>query len=241
LGGYYTPNAGDTITAANWRTYVRDQTVNQFATSAARASAISSPAQGMMSFRNDLGSGGGIEHYNATAWVPTGTQLIASTTLGVAAATVTFSSITGSYSSVMLMGLGSVSGVGGNVDCTVQLNADSGANYSNATMDSTQAALNPAGAFNSGQTSLVWAFAFPGSTYSANRSGGFQILWPGYSNATFRKINLSDVWVTDGGTSFNSHKRYGWWNNTAAITQILMTSGSGNFTAGSHFALYGLP
>lgn len=241
MGGFYTAVTGATITATNWNDYVRDQTVNRYATAAARTSADTALAQGKVSYRNDLGSGGGVEHYNGTAWVPTGAQLIASTTLGAGAATITFSSITASYSSLYLFGLGSVAGVGTSVDCTLVVNSDTGANYSNSSVDTNQAALNPAGAFNSGQTSAVWGIALPGSSYNANRSGAFCVRIPGYSNTTFRKIGITEVYMTDGGTNFNQKHRYWWWNGTAAITTLLLTSGSGNFSAGTHIGLYGMP
>lgn len=232
--------SGNTITAT-WGNMARDAVITPHATAAARTSAITAPSAGMVTYRTDLGSSGGLELYTGSAWLPAGMQQIAASTLGVAAATVTFSTITGSYSSLMVMGLGSLSGAGGSVDCTVTINSDTGANYSNHTQDTNQAALNPVGAFNSGQANLSWAFALPGTTYSASRSGGWWLKIPAYSNTTFRKTTLSSAWMTDGGTSFNAKNRFGWWNGTAAITTLLFTSGSGNFTAGSHFALYGMP
>jgi hypothetical protein len=48
-GGYNTVVAGTTITAATHNEYVRDQVVSQFATTAARTSAVASPVEGMAS------------------------------------------------------------------------------------------------------------------------------------------------------------------------------------------------
>jgi hypothetical protein len=238
----YTTNVpGTTITAAYGNANIRDQVVTPFATAAARTSAVSSPVQGMLSYRNDLGSGGGFEHYNSAAWVPSGSQLIASTTLGGATATVTWSSIPQVYNSLLIVGLGQSSNANFNNDNTIIFNSDTGANYSMLTYTSTQAALGPAAAFSQGDTSLKWAFAFPGSSYASTRVGGFMVHIPGYTNTTFSKSSLHDTWITDGGTSFNAHKRYGFWKNTSAISTILLTNTGGNFTTGSYFALYGLP
>lgn len=74
MGGYYTPSDGDVLSATNWDTYVRDQTVNQFASAAARSSAIASPVAGMLTYRAD---GKLFEGYVNGGWVaiPTDMQL----------------------------------------------------------------------------------------------------------------------------------------------------------------------
>lgn len=240
--GYHTVVAGQTITAANHNTHIRDQVTVPFATTSARTSAVSSPVQGMVSYRTDLGSGGNLEHYNGSAWVPTAAQLISSTTLGAGAATVTFSSIPGVYSSLLLTGLGNLSGTGNMVDCTVRFNGDNGSNYTYASWDATQAALNPAGSFANAATVMNWAFGMAGTSFGGNQSSGFLITIPGYSNTTHRKILLNHGnWCADNGTNMNAKVRFGFWQSTTAITTILLTSGSGNFATGTHFGLYGLP
>lgn len=55
---------GEVLTAANVQDYLQDQTVMKFASAAARAAALPSPSQGMMSFLNDTGV---VETYYA-AW-----------------------------------------------------------------------------------------------------------------------------------------------------------------------------
>jgi hypothetical protein len=154
---------------------------------------------------------------------------------------VTWSSIPQVYGSLLIVGLGQSSNANFNNDNTVNFNSDTAANYSNATWDSSQAAVNPAGSFSNGDTSLKWAFAFPGTSFNSNRAGGFSILIPGYANASFSKVTLNDNFLTDGGTSWTVHKRWGFWKSTSAISTILLTNTGGNFTVGSYFALYGLP
>lgn len=239
--GYHTVVAGQTITAANHNTHIRDQVVVPFATTSARTSAITSPGQGMLSYRNDLGSGGGFEHYNGTSWVPAGAQLISGQTLSGAAGTITFSSIPAVYSSLLVLGLGTVTGTGTSVDCTLAINGDNGSNYSYASEDASQASLNYTGAFANAATTMNWAIALPGSSYNTDRVGGFAMTIPGYSNTTHKKITLADMWMSDNGSSMNLKKRYGYWKSTSAISGLVFTSGSGNFSAGTHFALYGLP
>lgn len=62
---YTTVVAGTTITAAWGNANVRDQTVTPFASSAARASAIVSPVEGMVSHLNDVNTLG---VYSGSAW-----------------------------------------------------------------------------------------------------------------------------------------------------------------------------
>jgi hypothetical protein len=184
-------------------------------------------------------------YYDGSAYqLMPGAQLLAPPViLGSPAATVTFSSIPQGFGSLLLVGDAAASPASFNVDCLIQISGDTGAHYSMATWDSSQAAQNPAGSFSNANTSLIWGFALPGSSFNANRVGAFSVLWPGYSGTTLAKASLHDMWMTDGGTSYTVHKRWGYWNNAgAAITSLLLTcGGGGNFVAGSSFYLYGLP
>lgn len=64
-GGFYSPSPTNILTSANWKAFVRDQTVNQFATSAARSSAITSPTEGMVSVLLDSDR---LDFYDGSAW-----------------------------------------------------------------------------------------------------------------------------------------------------------------------------
>jgi hypothetical protein len=68
--GYKLFNTGDVLTAAQVNTYLNEQTVMVFASSAARTSALSGVlAEGMMSYLQDTNS---VEVYNGTSWVNVG-------------------------------------------------------------------------------------------------------------------------------------------------------------------------
>lgn len=68
--GYKLFNVGDVLTAAQVNTYLQQQTVMVFASSAARTSALSAVlAEGMMSYLADTNS---VEVYNGSAWVSVG-------------------------------------------------------------------------------------------------------------------------------------------------------------------------
>jgi hypothetical protein len=89
--GYKLFNTGDVLTAAQVNTYLNEQTVMVFASSAARTSALSGVlAEGMMSYLQDTNS---VEVYNGTAWVSVGggggdvTEVQAGTGISVASGT----------------------------------------------------------------------------------------------------------------------------------------------------------
>ena len=85
MGGYFTPTTLTPISTTDYRTYVRDQTVNQFASAAARASAVTSPTEGMVSTLADTDL---VERYNGTAWCAVGMKYIGQT-LGTSDVTTT--------------------------------------------------------------------------------------------------------------------------------------------------------
>jgi hypothetical protein len=68
--GYKLFNTGDVLTAAQVNTYLNEQTVMVFASSAARTSALSGVlAEGMMSYLQDTNA---VEVYNGSTWVNVG-------------------------------------------------------------------------------------------------------------------------------------------------------------------------
>ena len=70
--GYKLFNTGDVLTAAQVNTYLNEQTVMVFASSAARTSALSGVlAEGMMSYLQDTNA---VEVYNGSNWVSVGSS-----------------------------------------------------------------------------------------------------------------------------------------------------------------------
>jgi hypothetical protein len=70
--GYKLFNTGDVLTAAQVNTYLNEQTVMVFASSAARTSALTSVlAEGMVSYLQDTNS---VEVYDGSAWVSIGSS-----------------------------------------------------------------------------------------------------------------------------------------------------------------------
>lgn len=63
--GFKTFAAGDVLTASDVATYIMQQQVMVFASSAARGSAVASPSEGMFSYLKDTNA---VEYYDGSSW-----------------------------------------------------------------------------------------------------------------------------------------------------------------------------
>ena len=168
---------------------------------------------------------------------------IAQSILGGASASVTFSSIPGTFTQLMLIIIGrsSVSALSDNI--LMQLNGDTGANYDYEQMDSNET-IAPASSQATAQTSTSAVGVVTGATATANQPGSVEITFPGYSGTTFSKTMHAVGWLnrsTSSATSKDIIVTSAHWRSTAAINAINIFLASGaNFIAGSSFTLYGL-
>ena len=158
-------------------------------------------------------------------------ESIATTTLGSATATVTFSSISGSYTDLVLVC--NIAQVASNNSFRYRINGDTGSNYSYTSLlgDGTSA-TSPR---DNDQTSgLVYA------TGSTTIVTNYIVQFMNYSNATTYKTVLGLGNRASGEVSADVSL----WRNTAAITSISLAMGgtfpTNNFTTGSTFTLYGI-
>jgi hypothetical protein len=159
--------------------------------------------------------------------MPTTYEPIATTTLGSATATVTFNSIAGTYTDLVLI----INGfdVDGNGYLTMRFNSDSGSNYSRTTLSgngSTATSIR-----NSNSTVL-----YPTIGPSSTNIGGDIIQIQNYSNSTTNKTVLFRGSQTGAATI----AQVGLWRSTNAITSISISAASGNIGSGSMFTLYGI-
>lgn len=156
-------------------------------------------------------------------------EKIATTTLGSSAASVTFSSISGSYTDLIIVVVPKL--VSGTAQVQFRLNGDTGSNYSLLRMGGTGSAY--------------------GSDAISNVSFG-QLSWYGYAGATFGQVitaslnNYSNTTTYKTMLSRNNNANYGvgmnacTWRNTAAVNEILIYSDAANFDTGSTFTIYGI-
>ena len=156
---------------------------------------------------------------------------IATTTLGSAAATVTFSSISGTYTDLILVMSARMAGGGGASSIQAQFNSDTGSNYSFTliTGDGSSASSSRA----SSQTQAAVGLA----TDAAGEWSSNIVQVMNYSNTTTNKTVLARAGIAGDRT----RAIVSLWRSTSAITSILIiNNGSVNFVAGSTFTLYGV-
>lgn len=152
-------------------------------------------------------------------------EAIATQTLGSAAASVTFSSISGAYTDLVLI----IAGVQSVADNPyVQFNSDTATNYSRTQL--------------SGDGS---------SASSSRNSNNAKIIFTGGDLSTFNAIlNIQNyantttyktVLIRSNSASDRTAAAVGLWRSTSAITSLLIANNSANtFAAGSTFTLYGI-
>ena len=156
---------------------------------------------------------------------------IATTTLGSAAATVTFSSISGSYTDIVLIANFALSSNSQDVRLQVGNGSiDTGTNYSGTYL--TGNGSSAASSRNSGGEFISGYRVTGGGT--GNQTAIYQ--FQNYSNTTTYKtildrINDASVEVVVG---------VGLWRSTSAINTIKLFPSAANFVSGSTFTLYGI-
>jgi hypothetical protein len=156
-------------------------------------------------------------------------EKIATTTLGSAQATVTFSSITGTYTDLFLI-TNSATGVN-DIDMYIQVNSDTGSNYSWTRILGTSSSAQSSRSSNSSLGYRVGNMS--GSNVGQNNA---IIQFQNYSNTTTFKSVLS----RSNNASLLVEAFVGLWRSTSAITSMDIKTQSGNFSIGSIFTLYGI-
>jgi hypothetical protein len=150
---------------------------------------------------------------------------LANITVSVAAATITFSSISQSYRDLVLIGQGlslSASGI------NIRYNGDSGSNYNQIVM------FGDGGSASASSSSAQTAYQvgrFDGSTLA-----DFQANIMDYAATDKHKTSLHRY----NSASVLTAARVGRWASTSAITSFVLSLDAGTFAAGSTFALYGV-
>ena len=119
----------------------------------------------------------------------------------------------------------------------VRLNNDSGANYDRQAIRGANAT---ASAFI-GLAGTSWVLTAPGANQQAGAAGTIEIYIPSYGQVTFHKCGNALVGCTDDTAANLSMDALAVrWQNTAAITRVAISAGSGNLLTGSRLAVYGI-
>lgn len=155
---------------------------------------------------------------------------IATTTLGSAAASYTFSSIPSTYTDLVLVADSLVDG-GGGAQILIRVNGDTGTNYSRTVLDGSGSSAT------STKDSNISYFNTGFQAYMTTARGYNCIAqFMNYSNTSTNKTIL----VRCGNANTGVDASVALWRSTAAINSILVYPAGNNFATGSTFTLYGI-
>jgi hypothetical protein len=159
--------------------------------------------------------------------MPATYEPIATTTLGTAASTITFSSITSAYTDLRLVVVGTSASSG---QLRMQFNGDTATNYSRLYMFGTGAS-----ALSGNQPNLE---SIRGDTLQTTIPilQAFDIF--SYAGSTNKSVLMDLCRDTNGSGQVS--RMVGTWRNTAAITSIVLLTSTGNFEIGTTATLYGI-
>jgi hypothetical protein len=164
---------------------------------------------------------------------------IAESVLGVAAASVVFSSIPSTYRHLLLEWYARGDTAAASTNILLRINNDAAANYDWQRM--LAAAATQTDSESLGATS-IYCGDIPANTATAAYFGGGAIDVPGYASTTGGKIVIVRNFAMTANTTGTGtvYVTGGKWRTTAtAINRLDLLPGAGNFAAGSIFSLYG--
>ena len=159
---------------------------------------------------------------------------ISTTTLGSNSQTVSFTSISGSYTDLVVVISGVISNQGANAtNPNITFNSDTGSNYSVTWI------YGDGSSAGSGRQSSQTKALFGGFT---TVRGMATIQIQNYSNTTTYKTFISRNSVTDSATGQAVSAWAGLWRSTSAITSFTLDSGRSDapWASGTMFTIYGI-
>jgi hypothetical protein len=166
--------------------------------------------------------------------MPSTYDVISTTTVGTAAATVTFSSIPATYTDLVLVCAARTTRAATSDNLVVRFNSDSTAIYSSSNLFGDVNGIGSAR--SSSDTSCFWSF-IPSASQSSGRFGVAAMNILNYSNTTTFTTTIS----SSGNYAAQLELTANLYRSTSAITTITMLSGTAsNIAVGSTFTLYGI-
>jgi hypothetical protein len=168
---------------------------------------------------------------------------LASVTLSASASSVTFTGVPSGYKHLQIRGIAQSNRATYPDSLQMQLNGDTGANYSNHYLFGNGSSLTAVG--YASQNQINTSSTVPSNSYTTSMFGASVIDILDYNNTnkykTVRLLSGADTNGTAGGGYYPTIGLYsGVWLNTNAITSITLLMGSSSFTQYSSFALYGV-
>lgn len=159
---------------------------------------------------------------------------IATTTLGSATGTVTFSSL-GSYTDLIIEVAG-LTNIPENP--YMRFNSDSGTNYSFLGMRGRSDSGSP-GATNASNQNAILINLY--TAFLASTQSKVSISIPNYYNSTTFKTTICSAITAPGDGTFSGNElSVGMWRSTAPITSISLITPGTNWSVGTTFTLFGV-
>ena len=171
----------------------------------------------------------------ATASAPADSFSVIGTGTTTSGTSVTVSGISG-MNSLMILFKG-ISGGSASMSFSVRINGDTGLNYNHF------GALNiPAASYSPNNFSAITTnnddriYCLSLSTNATSTASGYMII-NGCNSAGVKTYNFASGSDDGGGNANDTYSAGGYWNNTAVVTSINLTSVGGSFDAGSFVVL----
>jgi hypothetical protein len=155
---------------------------------------------------------------------------IATTTLGSANSTITFSSISASYTDLRLILIGTAST---SANAYARVNSDSGSNYSVTVLSADGSTASSTRAANQTYINLQYNSFFKSAQPTLITADFFS-----YAGSTFKSI-LSQTAADVNGSGY-VESCVNLWRSTSAINRIDLIMQSGTFSVGTTATLYGI-
>jgi hypothetical protein len=158
---------------------------------------------------------------------------IASVTVGTATANIDFTSISASYTDLLIKASLRSDRGGGNEDYI-------SVRFNNSTTSQTVRRLEGSGssAYSSNEANN-WSFMVAGASQTASTFGNTDIYIPNYAGSTNKSFSVDSVEETNATTAY-MQLTAGLWSNTSAITSIKISSAVANFVQYSTATLFGI-
>lgn len=169
--------------------------------------------------------------------MPSSRILIASNTLSTSAASVTFSSIPGTYTDLIVKWSARSDRSATNETMRLRLNSDTAGNYSWTLVSGNGATASSGQNFGASYDSMGNINA---ATSTSNTFANGEVYIPNYAGSAKKAMSSFNAWE-DNATTAQIFANALLWQGTAAITSVQFSPITGpNFVSGSSFWLYGL-
>lgn len=153
------------------------------------------------------------------------------------AASITFNNIPQGFTDICIKHSTRSSAASNDVDIFMQLNGDTGNNYS-ATRLYGQGSTT--GTDRSSTTNIIRIAGTVGSNATASTFASGDCYIPNYLGSNFKSTIIDVVEESNAATGFYMFLTAGLWRSTSAITSIYLVPSSGSFVQYSTFTLYGI-